>query len=242
MNTPATADELRAQRKQEAARHAASFVEPGMVVGLGTGSTSAFFIDELGRRWNREGLRFKGIPTSERSAQQARELGIELTDFSEQTRIDLAVDGADEVLRGRLTLIKGLGGALLREKIVAHAADRFVVIVDDKKLVDKLGTTAPVPVEVTPFGWECAAERLGRLGARAPKPRMDRNGQLYVTDGGNMIIDCHFGPIEDPLYLFTEIAKIVGVIESGMFLDDVSEVLVATEHGIDRLTATERRV
>jgi len=229
------AADLRARRKQEAACRAATYVEDGMVVGLGTGSTSAFFIDELGRRWREEGLRFSGIPTSDRSAKQAADLGIQLTDFAHHTMLDLAVDGADEVLRGSLALIKGLGGALLREKIVAQAARRFVVIVDDTKLVDKLCMTAPVPVEVTPFGWECAAERLAALGARAPKPRTDRAGQLYRTDGGNIILDCHFAPIDDPQTVFSEIAKIVGVIESGLFLTEANEVLVATDHGVEQL-------
>ncbi|GBQ88052.1 ribose 5-phosphate isomerase A [Gluconacetobacter johannae DSM 13595] len=221
--------------KRMAAEEAAAMVQDGMAVGLGSGSTSAMMIDALGRRWA-EGLRFVGIPTSERSADQARAHGITLVTFATHPQLDLAIDGADEVERGSLDLIKGLGGALFREKIVAAAARRFIVVVDESKLVDHLGSRVPVPVEVTSFGWESTARQLGDLGGRVA-PRMDRNGGLFVTDGGNMILDCTFGPIADPPALAAAIRGVVGVVESGLFIHRTSEVIVAGRNGLTRLVA-----
>jgi ribose 5-phosphate isomerase A len=225
-------DDPAAALKRQVGEDAAALVEEGMVVGLGTGSTAAFVIEALGRRWS-EGLRFVGIPTSTRSGAQAASLGIALSDFAHHAEIDLTIDGADEIERGSLHLIKGLGGALLREKIVAAASRRLVIIADDRKLVDHLGQHTPVPVEVTPFGWESAALQLGRLGS-AVSPRHDRAGSLFVTDGGNMILDCAFGVIEDPASLERRIEEIVGVIESGLFIGRASLAIVAGQHGIDR--------
>ena len=221
--------------KRRAAEEAAAMVQDGMAVGLGTGSTAALMIDALGRR-RAEGLHFVGIPTSERSAEQARGLGITLVDFGSYPQLDLAIDGADEVERGSLDLVKGLGGALLREKIVAAAARRFVVIVDEGKLVDHLGSRSPVPVEVTPFGWESTARQLGELGARVAL-RTKRDGELFVTDGGNLILDCTFGPIAHPKALEASIGQIVGVIESGLFTGRTSEVIVAGRDGRTHLVA-----
>ncbi|GAD11151.1 ribose-5-phosphate isomerase RpiA [Gluconobacter japonicus] len=219
--------------KRTAARQAADMVKSGMVVGLGTGSTATYMIERLGERIT-EGLHIVGIPTSEDSARKAKKAGIPLTDFAAHRRLDIAIDGADEVQRGPLHLIKGLGGALLREKIVAQAAKKFVVIVDGSKPVDHLGERAPIPVEVISFGWECTAERLSACGAKGVKPRTDRDGNLFVSDNGNMILDCTFGPIEDPEELARQIDAIVGVVEHGMFLNMASEVLVATEQGVER--------
>ena len=153
-------------QKRAAAEAAAALVEDGMAVGLGTGSTAYFAIEALIRRI-RQGLRIVGIPTSERSATQAREGGIPLTSFAEHRRLDITIDGADEIAVGSLNLIKGLGGALLREKIVAAASDRLVIVADARKLVERLGGTARLPVEVVPFGWQTTAERLARLGGKA---------------------------------------------------------------------------
>jgi ribose 5-phosphate isomerase A len=225
-------DDPAAALKRQVGEEAASLVEDGMVVGLGTGSTAAFVIEALGRRWN-EGLRFVGIPTSKRSGTQAASLGIALSDFSHHAEIDLTIDGADEIERGTLHLIKGLGGALLREKIVAAASRRLVIIADDRKLVGHLGEHTPVPAEVTPFGWESVALQLGRIGA-AVSPRRDRAGTLFVTDGGNLILDCAFGVIEDPVALERRIREIVGVIESGLFIGRASLAIVAGQHGIMR--------
>ncbi len=219
--------------KRQVGAEAARLVEDGMVVGLGTGSTAECVIDSLGERV-REGLRFVGIPTSKRSEAQARALGIAIAGFADHAEIDLTIDGADEIERGTLNLVKGLGGALLREKIVAASSKRMVVVADHSKLVDRLGTHAPVPVEVSSFGWESVARQLGLLGAR-PTPRRDRGGTLFVTDGGNMILDCAFAPLDDPADTEAAIRAIVGVLECGLFINRAVLALVASADGVQRL-------
>src|SRR5262249_44320609 len=159
----------------------------GMVVGLGTGSTAAFAVEALARQ-HRQGLRFVGIPTSERTAAQARKAGIPLSSFAEHRQIDLTNDGADEVERGTLNLIKGLGGALRREKIGARGRRQLAIIVDGVKLVDRLGSHAPVPVEVVAFGMEIARAALEAFAAEV-RPRLSPAGDLFVTDSGNRILD-----------------------------------------------------
>lgn len=220
-------------RKREAAMAAVALVEDGMVVGLGTGSTAAFAIDGLIARI-RDGLRIVGIPTSERSARQALDGGLRLTDFGHHTKVDLTIDGADEIARDTLDLIKGLGGALLREKIVAAASDRLVIIADQPKLVSGLGGTAPVPVEIVHFGWETTATRLERLGAN-PVLRKALDGAEFRTDGGNLILDCHFGPIADPARLEQDLSATIGVVETGLFIGMAKIALVATPGGVLRL-------
>jgi ribose 5-phosphate isomerase A len=226
--------EERDRLKRVAAERAVDFVENGMVLGLGTGSTAAFFIEQLAGRIG-QGLAVVAIPTSERSAAQARQLGIPLTSFAEHQRIDLAVDGADEVQRTTLDLIKGRGGALLREKIVAAASRRFIVIVDHDKLVDRLGEAGPLPVEVAQFGWQSTAAALEKLGAH-PELRGTDAAQPFVTDGGNFILDCRFGPIDDALETERRINSIVGVVENGLFVGRSSAVIVASQDGIAVLT------
>jgi ribose 5-phosphate isomerase A len=228
----------RGELKRAAAERAVDFVENGMVLGLGTGSTAAFFVEALARRVA-EGLTVIAIPTSERTAAQARRLGIPLTGFAEHRQIDLAVDGADEVQRVSLDLIKGRGGALLREKIVAAASRRFIVVVDRGKLVDRLGTAGPLPVEVVQFGWEVTAGTLEGLGAR-PELRRAGSGKPFVTDGGNFILDCVFGAIDNPAETERRINAIVGVVENGLFVDRSSAVIVASEDGIEILTPEGR--
>lgn len=220
--------------KQRAALQAASLVQDGMVVGLGTGSTAALFIDGLIARVRAEGLRLRCVPTSERSAEQARAGGLALAGFDSVAAIDLAIDGADEISEGRLDLIKGLGGALLREKIVASAAARFVVIADSSKMVRQLGARAPVPVEVTPFGHELTARRLADLGADVTL--RVTGGEPYRTDGGNLILDARFAPIADPAALDRAIRAITGVIETGIFAGMTTQVLIAGEMGVTELT------
>jgi ribose 5-phosphate isomerase A len=219
-------------RKREAAMAAVAMVTEGMVVGLGTGSTATFAIDGLIARV-RDGLRIVGIPTSEHSARQARDGGIELTDFAHHRKIDLTVDGADEIADPSLDLIKGLGGALLREKIVAAASERLVIIADEPKLVGGLGGTVPVPVEVVAFGWETTAERLAKLGGR-PVLRTAPDGTAFRTDSNNLIIDCYLGLIGDPVQLERDLSGTVGVVENGLFIGMATTVLVATEQGILR--------
>lgn len=226
--------EDRDRLKRAAAERALDFVENGMVLGLGTGSTAAFFVAALAARVA-QGLTITAIPTSERTAAQARQLGIPLTSFAEHRRIDLAIDGADEVQRASLDLIKGRGGALLREKIVAAASGRFIVIVDHDKLVDRLGEGGPLPVEVAQFGWQATAAALERLAAQ-PELRIADSGEPFVTDGGNFILDCRFGRLDDPQETERRINSIVGVVENGLFVGRSSAVIVASQQGIEVLT------
>lgn len=206
-----------------------------MVVGLGTGSTAYFVIEALIRRV-REGLRMTGIPTSERSAAQARAGGIPLGGFDRHRQIDIDIDGADEIQRGPLHLVKGLGGALLREKIVAAASRRLVIVADETKLVDRLGKVS-VPVEVVYFGWEVTAERLARLGA-TPVLRSAPGGAPFRTDEGHLILDCAFGAIDQPAALEQAIGQTIGVVESGLFIGMTSLALVAGDTDVTELRPT----
>jgi len=224
--------------KRAAAEAAVELVQDGMVVGLGTGSTAAFAVEALARR-HRQGLRFLGIPTSDRTAAQARAAGLPLTSFAEHRQIDLTIDGADEVERGTLNLIKGLGGALLHEKIVAAASRRLVIIVDETKLVDQLGTRTPVPVEVVAFGLEATQAALQSLGA-STRLRRSPAGEGFVTDSGNRILDCGFGAIADPAQLEERIRGVVGVVESGLFIGLAYAVFVAGATGMQRLDRPDR--
>jgi ribose 5-phosphate isomerase A len=219
--------------KRAAAERAVEFVENGMIVGLGTGSTAAFVIEHLAARIA-QGLSVVAIPTSEHTAQTAGRLGIPLASFAQHRRLDLAIDGADEVERASLNLIKGHGGALLREKIVAAAAERFIVVVDDEKLVDRLGAQAPIPVEVVQFGWQVTAAALEKLDGNHELRHTD--GRTFVTDGGNFILDCHFCLIDDPERIERLINMTVGVVENGLFIGRSSAVVVASERGVEVMT------
>ena len=224
----------RDELKRTAALRAIEEVEDGMVVGLGTGSTAAFVVEGLAARVA-DGLHVVGVPTSERTAAQARRLGIPIATFAEHQRLDLTIDGADEVALGTLDLIKGLGGALLREKIVAAASNRLIIVVDQEKLVERLGEHTPVPVEVTQFGWQVTAVKLAGIGC-TPQRRYTSGEQPYITDGGNYILDCRFGPIADPSIIEQRIAKTVGTVESGLFVGRTSVVVVASTTGVEVLT------
>jgi ribose 5-phosphate isomerase A len=217
--------------KQEAAEAAAALVKDGMVVGLGSGTTAAVAVEAVGRR----GLRIAGVPTSEKTAELARRCGIVLTTLAAHPRLDLTIDGADEIETGTLALIKGRGGALLREKIVAAATKRLVIVADESKVVPRLSAAErPIPVEVVPFGWETTAARLVALGAE-PKLR-----EGFVTDGGHYILDCLFPNIEEPAALAPALDALVGVVEHGLFLGMASEAIVASEGGV-RVLRCERR-
>jgi ribose 5-phosphate isomerase A len=228
----------RDQLKRAAALRAIEEVQDGMVVGLGTGSTAAHVVEGLAARVA-GGLRVVGIPTSERTAAQARRLGIPIATFAEHQRLDLTIDGADEVQLGTLDLIKGLGGALLREKIVAAASDRLVIVVDQEKLVERLGEHTPIPVEVTQFGWQATAVALAKLGC-VPERRYTVNEQPYVTDGGNFILDCRFRPLADPGTTEQQLAMTVGTVESGLFVGRTSVVVVASMTGVEVLVSPAR--
>ena len=180
--------------KRTAAARAAEAVENKMVLGLGSGSTASIAIQLIGQRVA-QGLDVTGIPTSERTAALARDVGIPLTDFSRHRRIDLTIDGADQIEEGRLSLIKGLGGALLREKIVAEASKRMIVVADHTKLVKQLGSATALPVEIVPFGWELAVRKLETLGCAVALRHAD--GRPFVTDGGNFVADCTFQAISN---------------------------------------------
>ncbi|MDQ3929874.1 MAG: ribose-5-phosphate isomerase RpiA [Chloroflexota bacterium] len=218
------------QLKHEAALRAVEYVRDGMVVGLGTGSTATFAVREIGRRVE-EGLRIRGVPTSERTAALATELGIPLVTLEEVAGIDLAIDGADEVDLSTLDVIKGLGGALLREKLVAIASTEVVLIVDDSKVVPQLGDHTPVPVEVVPFGWGRTCSTLHALGSTTER-RTQENGQPYITDSGNYLIDCRFQGIPDPAILGNRIKGITGVVDHGLFVGIARRVIVAGSDGI----------
>ena len=233
--TPPSIEGGRDALKREAAEAAVALVQDGMVVGLGTGSTATFAIEALAKR-HRQGLRFVGIPTSERTAAEAAAEGIPLTSFAVHRAIDLTIDGADEVERGTLNLIKGLGGALLREKIVAAASRQLAIIVDGEKMVNRLGTHAPVPVEVVEFGLEPTWAALEALGASV-RLRHSSAGDPFVTDSGNRILDCRFDAIIDPAQLEERIGRIVGVVESGLFINRADWVFVADAVGVHRLTS-----
>lgn len=204
--------------KRAAGEAAAFLVETGMRVGLGTGSTAKFLVAALGRRVATEGLRIEGVPTSEATAAQARSLGIDLGE-PDGRPIDLAIDGADEIETGTLRLIKGLGGALLREKIVQQASRRFVVIGDPSKQVSALGEKAPLPVEIVRYGHGSTMRRVADLGGQ-PVLRTAADGSAFATDGGNLIVDCRgFSPIRDPYTLQRDLFAIAGVVETGLFLE-----------------------
>ncbi len=217
--------------KRAVALRAAELVQDGAIVGLGTGSTADHFIDRLGERV-RGGLRVTGVPTSDRSARRAQRLAIPLLSIEAATSIDLACDGADEVdPEGRL--LKGLGGALAREKIVARKARTFVVMVDPSKLVPRLGTKCPVPVEARPASVARVTDALAALGAR-PVERVAA-GSPYVTDNGNHIVDAWFQNIADPAALERAIDSLEGVVANGIFVGLTDRVLVAEQ---DRVRET----
>jgi ribose 5-phosphate isomerase A len=212
--------------KKAAARIAVDLLSAGMRVGLGTGSTMAFVLDEIAIRQ----LKIVGVPTSERTAERARTLGIALTDLGSTPELDIAIDGADEVETGTLNLIKGLGGALLREKIVVQAARRFVVVADQSKIVERLGTKAPLPIEVVSFGHDSTGRHIAALGLR-PALRHNPDGRAYRTDNGNLIYDCRNLDSFDPNVLEPRLLHIAGVVETGLFLHTAERAIIGFAQG-----------
>lgn len=221
--------------KRQAAHAAVELVESGMVLGLGHGSTALFAVRRLGERVAARSLTdIVGIPCSHFMGQEARRLGIPLSSLDDHPVIDLTIDGADEI-SPELDLIKGGGGALLREKIVAQASRREVIIADDSKLSPALGTHVAVPVEVVSFGWRPVQEFLRGLGVKA-KVRGTEEGEPFRTDGGNLIIDADFGPMEDPAAVAATLDERAGVVEHGIFLGLATDVIVAGPDGIRHRT------
>jgi ribose 5-phosphate isomerase A len=221
--------------KRAAAIGALEHVRDGMRLGLGSGSTAEIFVHELGARV-RQGLRVVGVATSNRVSMLATAQGVPLTSLDAVDRLDLTVDGADEVDIRTLALTKGRGGALLREKLVALASDRELIIVDDSKLVDRLGQRCAVPVAVIPFGWQQTAARLRALGCE-PRLRMTHTGP-FISDDGLVTLDCQFAPIEDPIGMAAALKAIPGVVEHGLFVDIADEVVVASAEGLRSLRRT----
>lgn len=226
--------------KLAAARHALGFVEPRMRLGLGTGSTAKLFVDLLGDAV-KQGLSVLCVPTSEETRAQAAKLGIPLTTLDETPLLDLTVDGADE-LDGMLRLVKGGGGALLREKIVATASDRMIVIADASKKVEKLGAF-PLPVEVVRFGVTATRNMIEMLAADSGchgeiKLRVGRDGNPFITDGGNYIFDCAFGKLEDPESLDEALKFIPGVVENGLFLGIADVAILGGPDGVSVIEAS----
>jgi len=224
--------------KRLAAEQAATHVERGMTLGLGTGSTAKYFVEIMGARI-KEGWALRGIPTSEETSRQAQAVGIELITPDETTIIDLAVDGADEA-DPQLNLIKGGGGALLREKIIASAARKFIVIADKSKRVVALGAF-PLPVEIDPFAWALTVKRLREVlveqGYQSPKLNLRAaEGAPIFSDGGNLIIDCALERIESPSLLDKSLAEIPGVVETGLFCDIADLIIYGDADGV----STER--
>ena len=221
--------------KKQASIAALEAIKDGMIVGLGTGSTATHFIRELGVRVQ-AGLRVHGIPTSEESRKLAVEVGIPLTTLREHPIIDVTVDGADEV-SDALDLIKGLGGALVREKVVAHASKKVIIVVDETKLTGRLGLKAPIPIEVVPFALEVARGQLILWGGDA-KLR-EKEGKPFLSDNGNYILDWWHGPIDQPWALEKQIKGVTGIVDSGIFANVASQVIAATSAGIRKLQRAE---
>ncbi len=224
--------------KRTAAERAVEFIEDGMVVGLGTGSTARHVLEVIAERRKAGALRrIIGVPTSKSTEWLAKELGIRLATLEEEPRIDLTIDGADEV-DPQLNLIKGLGGALLWEKIVASNSERLLIVSDESKLVQRLGEKAPLPVEVVPFGWNTHLAFFDLLGAQ-PTLRVTPAGGHFTTDSGHYIIDARFeGGIAEPVRVQRELNQRAGIVETGLFLGLADTVVVAAESGVRVMHAT----
>ncbi|MGH7896832.1 MAG: ribose-5-phosphate isomerase RpiA [Candidatus Binatia bacterium] len=219
---------------QKVGEAATGYIESGMKVGLGTGRAAAAFVRVLGEHV-KAGLQIVGVPTSEATRKLAESLGIPLTTLAEAGTLDLTIDGADEVAPG-LALIKGLGGALVREKIVAASSKRFIVVVGHEKVVERLGVKTPLPVEVVPFGLALCERRLAALGSIPKLRSLPQSSDPFVSDNGNYILDCKFVAIDDPAGLDVEIGEIPGVVDTGLFVGMAERVLVQEGDEVHVLT------
>ena len=224
----------REEAKRKVALEAVKHVKDNFIVGLGSGSTAAYVIQEIGEKIRHEGLRILGVPTSHQAMMVAVHYGVPLTTLDEHPEPDLAIDGADQVDRG-LNLIKGGGGALMREKIVASAAKQFVVVADEKKLVERLGTNHPVPVEVLPFALPTVVAKVRELGGKPVLREGKGKVGPVVTDNGNFVVDVDFGPIDALKELDLQLKSIPGVIETGLFVGMADVVYLGKPDGVEKL-------
>lgn len=235
-NTVLTTERTGVERlKRTAALSAVDFIQNGMIVGLGTGSTAEYAVHEISRRLKEGRLKdMRFVPSSSKTESVAYQLGIMLTPLNDISVLDINIDGADEV-DPELKLIKGGGGALLREKIVAQNSRRNIVVVDEKKLSEKLGTKFFLPVEIFPFSMKSTVTYIESLNAKV-KPRKNSDGSFFTTDQNNYILDCDFGPISDPAELAGKLDSRAGIAEHGLFLSTTTDLIVGTESGPQHLT------
>jgi ribose 5-phosphate isomerase A len=221
--------------KKNAALEAVKHVKDGFIVGLGSGSTAAYAIEEIGDRIKREGLRVLGVPTSYQSVMLAVRCGIPLTTLEEHPKLDLAIDGADQIDE-KLNLIKGMGGALTREKIVASASEKLVIVADESKKVKVLGeNNHPVPIEALPFAATLVMRKLEEIGGKPRlRERMEKVGPV-VTDNGNLLIDVDFGLIKKPIDVENKLKKISGIVETGLFIEMADTVYVGKRYTVEKM-------
>jgi len=224
----------REQAKKNAALEAVKHVRNGLVVGLGSGSTAAYAVEEIGERVREKKLQILGVPTSHQAFMLAVRCGIPITTLDEHPKLDLTIDGADQIDK-ELNLIKGMGGALTREKIVASAAKHFIVVADETKLTQRLGTNQPVPVEVLPLAMSTVMQTMRKLGGKPMLREAKAKIGPAVTDNGNFILDVDFGPIKAPKELSSQLKMIPGVIETGLFVEMADIVYVGKAKTVERL-------
>ncbi len=225
---------IKEEEKKNAAKEASLLVKDGQTIGLGTGSTVNYLIEALSKRKDNEKFSIKAVPTSNSTADYAQRFGIQLTTLFENPELDIGIDGADQV-DPNLNLIKGLGGALTREKIVASASRQFVIIIDESKMTEKLGEAQVLPVEVIPFSIPTVTRKLEKLGGKPILRIVKGNNDPYVTDNSNQILDVNFCPISNPRELETKIKMIPGVVEHGLFIGMANALYVGMPYGVQRI-------
>lgn len=228
------------QAKKRAAIEAVKHIKDGFILGLGSGSTVAYAIQEVGKRIKQEGLNLLGVPTSHQAFTLAIRNGIPITTLDEHPQLDIAIDGADQI-DTRLNLIKGMGGALTREKIVASAAKQFIVVADETKLTEKLGARHPVPIEVLPFASSTVTSELKKMGGKVVLRESKRKIGPVVTDNGNFILDANFGPIKNPKKLNSQLKSIPGIIETGLFINMIDTIYIGRKTTIQKLQPTTQK-
>lgn len=223
------------EAKRRAAVEAVKNIRDGFIIGLGSGSTVAYAVEEIGRRIKEEGLRVLGVPSSYQSLLLAARFGIPTTTLYEHSVIDLTIDGADQIDQN-LNLIKGMGGALTREKVIAAASRRLIIVADERKLTDKLGKGQLLPIEVLPFAEPLVAAKIKEIGGK-PFLRESKKNTPFITDNGNFILDVDFGTIDDPLSLERRLKMIPGVVETGLFIGMTQLAYIGTRTAVKKVSA-----